>query len=367
MLLTGFDSKYLNTLYVDKNLKYHHLIQAFSRTNRILNHTKPYGNILDFREQCAAVDGAVKRFSGLESEDAARRIWLVEPAESIRRKYNEAVANLKEFMVSHNLPFEASAVSNLRGDDAKAGFINCFKQLQQLRTKLDQYTDFVVADSGDTIASDVQADYGFSDDDMRAFRGAYLDLASRLDKRRGQRSGNVSTEIDNLDFEFVLFASALIDYDYIVKLLASNSNKPVAVRMTTQEIISLISSNSNLIDGSDDFIEYVRSIDGVNGMTEQEIKDGLERFKADKRLRELTVIAERHGIDVSALDVFVRNIIDRKIFDGEKLNGLVEPLGLGWKDRTKKEIAIMTDLVPLLKHMADGQTISGLSAYETDM
>ena len=102
-------------------------------------------------------------------------------------------------------------------------------------------------------------------------------------------------------------------------------------------------------------------------MTEQEIKDGLERFKADKRLRELTVIAERHGIDVSALDVFVRNIIDRKIFDGEKLNGLVEPLGLGWKDRTKKEIAIMTDLVPLLKHMADGQTISGLSAYETDM
>ena len=51
MLLTGFDSKYLNTLYVDKNLKYHGLIQAFSRTNRILNDTKPYGNILDFRQQ----------------------------------------------------------------------------------------------------------------------------------------------------------------------------------------------------------------------------------------------------------------------------------------------------------------------------
>jgi type I restriction enzyme R subunit len=64
MLLTGFDSKYLNTLYVDKNLKYHGLIQAFSRTNRVLNDTKPYGNILDFRQQQDAVDEAIGLFSG---------------------------------------------------------------------------------------------------------------------------------------------------------------------------------------------------------------------------------------------------------------------------------------------------------------
>ncbi len=77
MLLTGFDSKYLNTLYVDKNLKYHGLIQAFSRTNRILNDTKPYGNILDFRGQQDAVDDAIALFSGAEKEKA-RQIWLVE-------------------------------------------------------------------------------------------------------------------------------------------------------------------------------------------------------------------------------------------------------------------------------------------------
>jgi len=64
MLLTGFDSKYLNTLYVDKNLKHHGLIQAFSRTNRVLNGTKPYGNILDFRQQQDAVDAAIALFSG---------------------------------------------------------------------------------------------------------------------------------------------------------------------------------------------------------------------------------------------------------------------------------------------------------------
>jgi len=80
MLLTGFDSKYLNTLYVDKNLKYHGLIQAFSRTNRVLNDSKPFGNILDFRAQRAAVDEAVALFSG-EQPDRANEIWLVDPAQ----------------------------------------------------------------------------------------------------------------------------------------------------------------------------------------------------------------------------------------------------------------------------------------------
>jgi type I restriction enzyme R subunit len=74
MLLTGFDSKYLNTLYVDKNLKYHGLIQAFSRTNRVLNDTKPYGNILDFRSQQDAVNQAIALFSGEDKGKAKRNL-----------------------------------------------------------------------------------------------------------------------------------------------------------------------------------------------------------------------------------------------------------------------------------------------------
>lgn len=127
MLLTGFDSKYLNTLYVDKNLKYHGLIQAFSRTNRILNDTKPYGNILDFRGQQNAVDAAIALFSGKKDADRARQIWLVEPVESINKKYKDAVVNLRQYMRSHGLEFKASEVANLKGDEAKAGFVNYFR------------------------------------------------------------------------------------------------------------------------------------------------------------------------------------------------------------------------------------------------
>ena len=365
MLLTGFDSKYLNTLYVDKNLKHHGLIQAFSRTNRILNDTKPYGNILDFRGQQDAVDVAIALFSG-EKADTARQVWLVEPAESINKKYKKAISDLRNFMSIHNLEFKASEVANLRGDEAKAGFINYFKEVQRYKTQLSQYTDFVNVDGiNSQIVSEPQVGYGFTDEDLLAFRGAYLDLAYSLKKRReNKKNEDVSDEIQDLDFEFVLFASALIDYDYIMDLIARYAGAPSKMKMTKDQLIGLVSSSANLIDERDDILAYIDHLDGVNGKTEQEIKDGYEVFKTEKFAKELIAIADNHNLSVASLQNFVQTIVDRKIFDGEKLSELVAPLELGWKDRTKKETAIMTDLIPLLKRMVGGQKISGLSAYE---
>lgn len=366
MLLTGFDSKYLNTLYVDKNLKHHHLIQAFSRTNRILNDTKPYGSILDFRGQQSAVDAAIALFSG-EKGESARQIWLVEPASVIKTKYKEAISKLKDFMSDNNLEFKASEVANLKGDAAKAGFINCFKEVQRFWTQLSQYTDLVEYTTDESpVLSDPVSGYGFTDDDLKAFRGAYLDLANSLKKRRDKKSNDTSAEIDELDFEFVLFASAMIDYDYIMELIARYASTPSKVRITKEDLISLVSSNANLIEERDDIIAYIESLDGVNGKTEQEIKDGYQVFKTEKFAKELITIAESHSLSVSALQEFVNGIVERKIFDGEKLSELIAPLELGWKDRTRKETAIMTDLVPLLKRMAGGQKISGLSAYDEE-
>ena len=199
MLLTGFDSKYLNTLYVDKNLKYHGLVQAFSRTNRILNDSKPYGNILDFRGQQEAVDTAIALFSG-EKKEEARQIWLVEPASVIRKKYLDAVNGLRNFMALHHLDFKAEDVFNLKGDDAKAGFIVCFKEVQRLKTQLDQYTDLVEVEekNAPSFVAEPQASYGFTDDDLRAFRGAYLDIARELKTRREKSDASVRTRWRNL-------------------------------------------------------------------------------------------------------------------------------------------------------------------------
>ncbi len=367
MLLTGFDSKYLNTLYVDKNLKYHNLVQAFSRTNRIINDTKPYGNILDFRGQQDAVDTAIALFSGEQEEERARQIWLVEPVSVIQQKFKDAIKQLRDFMSSHHLQFKAEEVHNLKGDEARAGFIQCFKSLQRLKTQLDQYTDIVpVKAPAAGLLCEPAVSYGisFSDDDLKAFRGAYLDLAQDIKSRREKRDNNVSEEIEDLDFEFVLFASAVIDYDYIMNLVAKHVGDPLTWKMTKEDLINLIRSSANLLEEREDIIDYINSLDGVNGKTEQEIKDGYEVFKTEKYAQAMIAISDKHQISVSALRSFVNDIVERKIFDGEKLNELLEPLNLGWRDRTRKETEVMTDLAPLIRRMLPGQEISGLSAYE---
>ena len=138
--MTGFDSKYVTTLYVDKNLKYHGLIQAFSRTNRVLNDSKPYGTIIDFRGLESAVNEAVKLFSDLNEEDDAKEIWLVESALQVIAKLAVAKQHLDNFMQSKGLAPLPEEVINLQGDTAKAECINKFKEMQRFLTQLSQYT-----------------------------------------------------------------------------------------------------------------------------------------------------------------------------------------------------------------------------------
>ena len=356
MLLTGFDSKFLNTLYVDKNLKYHQLIQALSRTNRILNDTKPYGNIFDFRAQQGAVDSAIALFSG-EKKDCAKKIWLVEPALTIIEKYRQAVENLRDFMEASELPMKAEEIQNLKGNVAKGAFVSLFKEIQRYKLQLDQYTDIDKA-ALESVSKLIP------EDELQAFRGAYLDIAKQLKTKREKQPDNTPPEIEALDFEFVLFASALIDYDYIMNLIARYAGAVTNTTVTKEQLVSLIQSSANLMDERDEILAYIDSLDGVNGKTEQEIRDEYEIFKTQKYANELVDIAGRHGLELESLKTFVEEIVSRKIFDGEKLDDLMEPLDLGWKERANRESALMNDLAPLLKKMVNNQKISGLSAYE---
>ncbi len=357
MLLTGFDSKFLNTLYVDKNLKYHGLIQAFSRTNRILNDTKPYGNILDFRQQQKAVDEAIELFSG-EFKESAKEIWLADPAPVVISHLETAVKKLDQFMQSQGLAYAPEEVPNLRGDAARSVFVNLFKEVQRFKTQLEQYTDLTPEDA--TTVEQI-----IPQDQLQAFRGVYLETAQRL--KALQESGNtVSQEVQQLDFEFVLFASAVIDYDYIMTLLARYSQaKPGKQTMHRDQLVALIESDAKFMDEREDITAYISTLEPGTGLGEKEISAGYETFKAEKSAHELTEIATRHGLESSALQTFVDGITQRMIFDGEQLSDLLAPLGLGWKARTQKELALMDELVPLLHKLAQGREISGLGAYES--
>ena len=283
MLLTGFDSKYLNTLYVDKGLQYHGLIQAFSRTNRVLNDRKPFGKILDFRAQSAdALNTAVKLFSGErdKSKDAAK-IWLTKSAEEVVELLDVAVQRLYTMMKSHGLEPEPEEVPNLKGDAARAEFVEIFKDVQRPILQLDQYID---------IPPELQARINaiMPPEKRLAFRTAYLELGRELRQKGAAESPDDASDptdvMQDIDFELVLFASAIIDYDYIISLIARmvNEEEPERREVTREEIIALLRSHSNLPEDREDILEFVRHPEAINGRTADEISDEFRRFREAK-------------------------------------------------------------------------------------
>ena len=363
MLLTGFDSKYLNTLYVDKGLQYHGLIQAFSRTNRVLNERKPFGKILDFRAQSAdALNTAVKLFSGErdKSKDAAK-IWLTKSAEEVVELLDVAVQRLYTMMESYGLEPEPEEVPNLKGDAARADFVEIFKDVQRPILQLDQYID---------IPPELQAriDAIMPPEKRLAFRTAYLELGRELRQKRAAESPDDASEptdvMQDIDFELVLFASAIIDYDYIISLIARmvNEAEPERREVTREEIVALLRSHSNLPEDREDILEFVGHPEAINGRTADEISDEFRRFREAKWHRLVHQMAQRHGVDQGRLSDFIESTLDVMRYDDSHLSDLFTDEGLGWRDRVTKKNALRADLVPLIRLRAAGQAIDNLPA-----
>ena len=202
------------------------------------------------------------------------------------------------------------------------------------------------------------------EDLLRSFRSSYLETAKRLKAKQDKYGSDASPEIQQLDFECVLFASAVSDYDYIMGLIARYTQKTAKQKMTREQLINLLGSSANLMDERDDIADYINSLEAGKSLSEQEIREGYRLFKTEKTAQEIAAFAGKHDLEALDLQAFVDKIIDRMIFDGEQLNDLLAPLELGWKARAQKELALMEDLVPLLKKLAQGREISGLAAYE---
>lgn len=363
MLLTGFDSKYLNTLYVDKGLQYHGLIQAFSRTNRVLNDRKPFGKILDFRAQSAdALNTAVKLFSGErdKSKDAAK-IWLTKSAEEVVELLDVAVQRLYTMMKSHGLEPEPEEVPNLKGDAARAEFVEIFKDVQRPILQLDQYID---------IPPELQARINaiMPPEKRLAFRTAYLELGRELRQKGAAESPDDASDptdvMQDIDFELVLFASAIIDYDYIISLIARmvNEEEPERREVTREEIIALLRSHSNLPEDREDILEFVRHPEAINGRTADEISDEFRRFREAKWHRQLQELAHRYGVDQEGLSEFIESTLQVMRYDDSHLSDLFTDEGLGWRDRVTKKNALRAELVPLIRLRAAGQEIDNLPA-----
>ena len=196
MFLTGFDSPNLNTLYVDKNLRYHGLIQAYSRTNRIINELKSQGNIVSFRNLKKATDEAITLFSNKDAID----VIIVEPLENYVEKFNEAVKTL------HKIAPTIDSVNDLATEEDELKFIKSFRELMRLKTVLTTFADFSFND------------LAISEQDFEDYKSKYLDLYDKVKSSSGKEKVSI---LEDVDFELELIHRDEINVYYILRLLAN--------------------------------------------------------------------------------------------------------------------------------------------------
>jgi type I restriction enzyme R subunit len=220
MFLTGFDSKTLNTLYVDKNLRHHGLIQAYSRTNRILGEKKSQGNIVVFRNLKKATDDAIALFSNKE----AKEIIIMQPYEKYVKDINEAYEKLIQIVPS----FES--VDELYSEDEELEFIKAFREIIRLKNVISSYVDFTF----DDIEIDEQ--------EFENYKSKYLDL---YDKTREVKEK--TSILDEVDFELELIHRDDITVTYILALLAKLKATTLEEKERKQkEILDLVAGETKL-------------------------------------------------------------------------------------------------------------------------
>lgn len=222
MFLTGFDSPTLNTMYVDKNLKYHGLIQAYSRTNRILNEQKSQGNIVAFRNLKSRTDDAITLFSNKE----AIEVIMIKPYEDYTAKFDEAF----EYLIS--LTPTTDSVDDLETEDDELTFIKAFRDLMRIKNILTAFSDFK------------WEDLKMTEQQFEDFKSKYLDL---YDKVKSDNQKERVSILEDVDFELELIHRDEINVAYIIQLLIKLKGQ--AQKDTTkaeQEIFNLLSTETTL-------------------------------------------------------------------------------------------------------------------------
>jgi len=222
MFLTGFDSKSLNTLYVDKNLNYHGLIQAYSRTNRILNEKKSQGNILAFRNLKQNTDDAIALFS----DKNAKETITIAPYEEQIQKFNAAYKTLMSIAPT------VDSVNDLVTEEDELEFAKAFREIMRLKNILASFIEFKFDDTY------------MKEQDFADYTSKYLDL---YDKIKTNNQKELVSILDEIDFELELIHRDEINVAYIMKLLAQLKNaKPKDQAKQKKQIIDLISGEAEL-------------------------------------------------------------------------------------------------------------------------
>ncbi len=308
MFLTGFDSKKLNTLYVDKNMDYHGLLQAFSRTNRVLNEKKRFGKIVCFRDLKSKVDASIKLFSNSNNlEDIIRP-----PFNEVKKNYQELTTS---FLEQYPTP---SSIDLLQSERDKTQFILAFRDVIKKHAEIQIYDEF----------EEDATDLGMSEQQFMDFRSKYLDIYDAVDGGR-KPSGEDSTPdedaeptetstdsvIGDIDFCLELLHSDIINVTYILELIADLNPYSEDYQEKRTHIIDTMIKDAELRSKAkliDDFIQQNVDDDRDNFMARKQRADGtsdleeqLNNYITNKRNDAVDELAKDEDLDVTVLNHYL--------------------------------------------------------------
>jgi type I restriction enzyme R subunit len=269
MFLTGFDSKTLNTMYVDKNLRYHGLIQAYSRTNRILNEVKSQGNIVVFRNLKKRTDEAVALFSNKEAKET--------------------------IFVTPTVP----SVKDLPDEEAELQFVKIFRELMRLRNILESFSEF----DDEDLALPAQR--------FANYRSAYLDL---YDKVKTDTLKEKASILEDVDFELELIHRDVINVQYILTLLAQLYDADETEGQTLRKLVLDAVAGDIELRSKRELIEKFIDSAMPNIDSAAEIPDCFEDFWEQERVSSFDALCKEEQLDADKL----KTVIDRYVYTGKK-------------------------------------------------
>lgn len=312
MFLTGFDSKKLNTLYVDKNMEYHGLLQAFSRTNRVLNEKKRFGKIVCFRDLKSKVDESIKLFSNSNNLETIIR----EPFEEVQKQYAELATN---FLAKYPTP---SSIDQLQSEVAKKQFVLAFRDIIRKHAEIQIYDEYQ-EDAPELVMTEQQ---------YMDYRSKYLDIYDSVkpqpqdEQPQQDLNGTMAAEdtpeygkgnesLEDVDFCLELLHSDVINVAYILELIADLNPNSEDYKQQRQHIIDTmikdaeLRNKAKLIDGfiqqnidndRENFMETKNKVDG-----RQDLEERLNNYVREERCRAISTLASEEEMDVEVLNHYL--------------------------------------------------------------
>ena len=281
MFLTGFDSKTLNTLYVDRNLQYHNLIQAYSRTNRVEKQTKPYGNIVCYRNLKENTDKAIQLFSNEDNTDIVLMLSYDKYIEAFKKRLLDLLA----------IAPSPEKVDELESDEEQREFVLAFREISKLILRLKSFTEFEFNEEK----------LGIDEQTIEDYKSKYFAIHDNLEKMKSKDKVSVLADID---FSIELLYTDIINVGYIMNLmrhldLSDVSERDRGIKEIKKQLEKADSKELRLkVDLIREFLDKV-----IPTLNESDsVDNAYDEFEEKQRNKEIISFASEEGIEKDSVE-----------------------------------------------------------------